>query len=102
VSQENQMKIVGFIWLEKIVDKLKWKHNLTTDEVEEIFQDKPKFLKKEKGKVEGEDLFNAIGQTESGRYLTVFFIYKSNQQALIITARDMNIKERRHYGKNKR
>jgi len=93
------MKIDGFIWQGKIVNKLKWKHNLTTDEVEEIFQGKPKFLKKEKGKVEGEDLYNALGQTESGRYLTVFFIYKYSQQALIITARDMNLKERKYYGK---
>jgi len=93
------MKINGFIWREEIVDKLKWKHNLTPDEVEEIFKNKPKFLKKEKGKVEGEDLYNALGQTESGRYLTVFFIYKYSQQALIVTARDMNLKERRYYGK---
>jgi hypothetical protein len=40
------MKIDGFIWGEEIVDKLKWKHNLTPDEVEEIFKGKPKFLKK--------------------------------------------------------
>jgi len=93
------MKIDGFIWGEEIVDKLKWKHNLIPDEVEEIFKDKPKFLKKEKGKVEGEDLYNALGQTESGRYLTVFFIYKYSQQALIVTARDMNLKEQRYYGK---
>ena len=93
------MKIDGFIWQEEIVDKLKWKHNLTPDEVEEIFQGKPKFLKKVKGKVEGEDLYNALGQTESGRYLTVFFIYKNSQQALIVTARDMNQKERKYYGK---
>jgi uncharacterized DUF497 family protein len=93
------MKIDGFIWQREVVNKLKWKHNLTTDEVEEIFQGKPKFLKKEKGKVEGEDLYNALGQTESGRYLTVFFIYKYSQQALIITARDMNLKERKYYGK---
>ena len=93
------MKIDGFIWREEIVDKLKWKHNLTPDEVEEIFRDNPKFLKKEKGKIEGEDLYNALGQTESGRYLTVFFIYKYSQQALIVTARDMNLKERRYYGK---
>jgi hypothetical protein len=93
------MKIDGFIWGEEIVDKLKWKHNLTPDEVEEIFKNKPRFLKKEKGKVEGEDLYNALGQTESGRYLTVFFIYKYSQQALIVTARDMNLKEQRYCGK---
>jgi len=93
------LKIQGFIWQEKIVDKLKWKHNITTDEVEEVFQSKPKFIKKEKGKVEGEDLYNALGRTESGRYLAVFFIYKSSKESLIVTARDMNIKERRYYEK---
>jgi hypothetical protein len=54
------MTIDGFIWQEKIVDKLNWKHNLTPDEVEEIFKDKPKYLKKEKGKVDGEDLYNIL------------------------------------------
>ena len=93
------MKIDGFIWREEIIDKLKWKHNLIPDEVEEIFTDKPKYLGKEKGKVEGEDLYNVLGQTESGRYLAIFFIYKYSQQALIVTARDMNLKEKRYYVK---
>lgn len=55
------MNIRGFIWREKIIDKLDWKHNITPDEVEEVFKGRPKFLKKEKGKVEGEALYNALG-----------------------------------------
>lgn len=99
------MNIRGFIWREEIIDKLEWKHNITPDEVEEVFKGitgKPKFLKKEKGKVEGELLYNVLGQTASGRYLSVFFIYKRSRQALIVTAREMNRKERRYYGKSKK
>ena len=93
------MTIHGFIWREDIVDKLDWKHNVTPDEVEEIFTGKPRLLRIENGKVDGENLYNALGQTASGRYLSVFFIYKRSRQALIVTARDMNGKERRYYGK---
>lgn len=93
------MNIRGFIWREETIDKLDWKHNITTYEVEEVFERKPKFLRKEKGKVEGEDLYNALGQTEAGRYLSVFFIYKRSRQALIVTAREMNRKERKYYGR---
>ena len=30
------MKIVGFIWLEKVVEKLEVKHNVFPEEVEEV------------------------------------------------------------------
>lgn len=93
------MNIQGFIWREETIDKLSRKHDITIDEVEEVFRGKPKFLRKEEGEVEGENLYNALGQTESGRYLSVFFIYKRSHHALIITAREMNLKERRYYGK---
>ena len=91
------MVIDGFIWLDWVEEKLSAKHNVSIDEVEEIFENMPKFLKKEKGKVEGEHLYNALGRTEAGRYLSVFFIYKRNQRALILSARNMDQKERRRY-----
>jgi uncharacterized DUF497 family protein len=93
------VKIEGFIWREDIIDKLYWKHSVTLDEVEEVFEGKPKFLRIEKGKVDGENLYNALGQTASGRYLSVFFVYKQSREALIVTAREMNRKERRYYVK---
>jgi len=31
------MRIVGFIWLEKVVEKLKVKHNVFPEKVEEVF-----------------------------------------------------------------
>jgi uncharacterized DUF497 family protein len=93
------MKITGIIWLRKVVDKLSWKHNVATDEVEEIFDAPPRFRFIESGDVEGEDLYTALGQTEAGRYLTVYFVYKKTGEALIVSARDMTRKERRTYGR---
>lgn len=95
------MKITGIIWLREVVDKLLQKHNVTTDEVEEVFNKQPHYRFIEAGAVEGEDLYAALGQTEAGRYLIVYFIHKSTGEALIISARDMTKKERRAYAKAK-
>ncbi len=93
------MKVSGIIWLRDIVDKLSWKHNVTTDEVEEVFAGSPRYRFVESGDVEGENLYAALGQTESGHYLTVYFIHKKTGEALVVSARDMTTKERRTYGK---
>ncbi len=89
--------IDDIIWLDTIVEKLAWKHNILTVEVEEVLSGKCRIFKKEAGKVEGEHLYNAIGRTKGGRYLSVFFIRKLNNRALIVTARDMTKSERRRY-----
>lgn len=93
------MRIEGFIWYRDIIDKILWKHNVTREEVEEVFENKPKFKLIEKGKIKKENLYSACGQTNAGRYLTVLFIYKQTKEALIVTARDMDSKERKNYGK---
>jgi uncharacterized DUF497 family protein len=82
-----------------ILDKLHWKHRVTEDEVYELLRGRPKLRFVERGDVEGEDLYMALGQTESGRYLTVFFLYKTSQDALIVSGRDMARHERKLYGK---
>lgn len=91
--------IDDIVWLDTIIDKLAWKHAVFTHEVEEILSGKCKIFKKEDGDIEGEDLYNALGRTDSGRYLSIFFIKKLNNKALIITAREMNKNERRRYEK---
>ena len=93
------MKVTGIIWLRNVVDKLQWKHNVTTDEVEEIFYRSPRYRFIETGDVAGEDLYAALSQTESGRYLVVYFVHKATGEALIVSAREMTKKERRTYGK---
>ena len=35
------MKIVGFIWLEEIVEKLATKHQVVPEEVEQVFDNQP-------------------------------------------------------------
>ena len=68
-------------------------------EVEEVLSGRCRIFKRESGNVEGEDLYNAFGKTKGGRYLSVFFIRKLGNKALIITARDMNKREQRRYEK---
>ncbi|MDI6727337.1 MAG: hypothetical protein QMD44_00255 [Thermodesulfovibrionales bacterium] len=91
--------IDDIIWLDAIVEKLAWKHNVLPLEVEEVLTGRCRIFKRESGKIEGEDLYNALGRTKAGRYLSVFFIKKLNRKALIITARDMNKRERKRYEK---
>ena len=89
--------IADIIWLDRIVEKLAWKHNVLPSEVEEVLSGDCRVFRKEKGKVEGEHLYNALGKTGAGRFLSVFFIRKLGNKALIVTARDMNKSERRRY-----
>lgn len=91
------MIIDGIIWLDDVVDKLAWKHAVLPREIEEVLTGRSRIFRAESGKVEGEDLYNALGRTEAGRHLSVFFINKLGHRALIITARDMNKRERRRY-----
>ncbi len=93
------MEVSGTIWLEKIVEKLARKHHLTQDEVEEVFVNTPQYRFIERGKIEGENVYAAYGQTDAGRYVTVIFIRKFGRRALIISACDMSKRERKQYGK---
>jgi uncharacterized DUF497 family protein len=93
------MKIDGIIWLRGIADKLEFKHNVTMEEAEEALGNKPKSRFVEKGERKGEDVYMALGRADSGRHLSVLFIYKRTREALILSARDMAYKERKQYGK---
>ena len=91
------MRIKGIIRVREIIDKLAFKHNVTPDEVEEVLANRPKFRFVEKGERKSEDVYMALGRAQSGRYLVVLFIFKSTNEALILSARDMAKKERRYY-----
>ena len=96
------MIIEGFIWLPDVIDKLEDKHAVRISEVENVFAELPVFNRIQGGHVKGEDLYRALGHSDSGRYLTVFFIYKKTREALVISARDITQKEKRQYEKRKR
>jgi uncharacterized DUF497 family protein len=91
------MDINRIIWLEDIVDKLHWKHNVETEEVVEVLENMPKFILKEAGFNLGEDVYGAFGVTNTGRFLSVFFVYTKDNRAIIVSARDMTDKERIKY-----
>ena len=93
------MNIYEIIWLQKIVEKLLIKHAVSKKEVYELFLNQPDIRFVEKGDVKNEDLYVASGQTINGRYLVVFFVLKSKHKALVISARDMNKRERKTYEK---
>lgn len=51
------MKIIGFIWLEEIVEKLATKHQVVPDEVEQIFGNQSGIKRMNKGHFRGEDVY---------------------------------------------
>lgn len=95
------MRIDEIIWLQQFVEKLAIKHGVEKTEVEEVLANRPYFRFVSKGNQPGEDVYSAMGQTDTGRYLIIFFIQKPNRRALIISARDMTRTERRNYEREK-
>jgi len=95
------LRIREIIWKIQFVEKLRVEHGVTSDEVESVVFGRPHLLRVRRGKVKGEDVYEAFGQTSAGRYLVVFFIRKSGA-ALPISARDMTQSERRYYEQHRR
>lgn len=93
------MRINECLWKEHFIEKIERKHGVSTEEVEEVFRNAPRFDFVAKGNVAGENVYWALGQTDSGRLLTIFFIYKRGSRAMPISARDMNARERKRYEK---
>jgi uncharacterized DUF497 family protein len=65
--------------------------------VREVFGNNPVFRYIEKGLQPNENVYAALGRTGAGRYLIIFFIFKTNKHALIVSARDMTRGERKKY-----
>lgn len=94
------MKITRIIWLHDYVSKIETKHGVYRNEIRQVLLSNPRIRRVGKGKRrKGEHLYAAYGQTEAGRYLVIFFIHKVTNEALLISARDMDSKERRRYGR---
>jgi uncharacterized DUF497 family protein len=92
------MQIDYIICPETIEEKLVRKHHVTLHEARQVLLNNPRIRFAEKGYVAYEDVYAAFGQTFGRRYLSVFFIFKPNDNtAIIISARDMSQKERKSY-----
>lgn len=80
------------------IDALEWtldrvehiaRHAITPEDVEEVLTSAPVFKRSRGG------VYEAWGQTKSGRYLLVIFRYLGHNRAWPITARDMDKNEKR-------
>ncbi|WP_329413587.1 hypothetical protein OG802_24220 [Streptomyces sp. NBC_00704] len=85
------------------VDELIWddwneqhiaEHNVTPDEVEEACQTKPIQARRTR-----DDKYAVFGTTDSGRYLTVILSSRGRNSYYVVTARDMDVRERATYRK---
>jgi uncharacterized protein len=93
------LNIEGLIWLDEIIEKLDRKHHVDPSEVTELFGGSPRFRFVEPGNREGEDVYAALGRSDAGRYLIVFFVWKLDRRAVPISARDMTPSERKRYAR---
>jgi len=93
------MRIDRIIWYHKFVEKLWDKHRVEVHEAEEALWNRGRVRRVKRGHVKGEDVYLALGRTDAGRYLSVFFVYKKSQEVIVISARDMDAGERREYEK---
>jgi len=93
------VNINKIIWLDEIIEKLETKHNVRQEEITGLFNNKTNFRFVEKGHRPGENVYAAMGQTDAGRYLIVFFIHKADGSALILTGCTMTPSERKRHEK---
>jgi uncharacterized DUF497 family protein len=83
------MRVDSFDWDAHNVDHIA-RHHVVPDEVEELWESKIYLIRGRSGR------YQALGQTVAGRYLIcVFERYEEPGWIRVVTARDMNDKERR-------
>ena len=89
-------KLLGFDWDKGNVLKNWEKHKVKHTEAEEIFANKPTVVLKDESHSFSETRFQILGTTNRRRRLSVIFTIR-NQKIRIISARDMNGKEKIQY-----
>jgi len=85
------MEIRSFKWDEYTIDHIA-NHNVAPDEVEEVAFEGSPYIRKGRGG--GRYLY---GKTIGGGYLFIVYVLTGRGRAQLITARDMDDKERRYY-----
>ena len=85
-----------FEWDEGNIKKNWEKHRVSHIECEEIFFNRPIMVKKDEPHSTSEDRYFVLGKTDAGRLLFIVFTLRADK-IRIISARDMNGKERMIY-----
>lgn len=87
---------VAFQWDEGNSNKNYFKHKVTNRECEEIFIDKNLLLFEDSKHSKIEERYGALGKTNEGRLLFIFFTLRGDK-VRIISARDTSRKEEKQY-----
>ena len=86
----------GFDWDKGNIEKNLHKHGVQNSECEQIFFNEPLVILTDDEHSFAEERYAAFGRTDNGRMLAVIFTKRQNL-IRIISARDMNKKERIFY-----
>jgi len=89
----------GFDWDKGNIDKNLIKHNIENWECEQIFFNEPLIILNDSKHSFFEERWAAFGKTDTGRLLIVIFA-KRGKLLRVISARDMNRRERKFYEEN--
>lgn len=90
------LKCTGFEWDAHNAEKNWQKHRVTPSECEQIFFNRPLVVADDVKHLEKENRFYALGHTDGGRHLFIVFTVRRDR-IRVISARDMNRKERKVY-----
>ena len=92
-------QFTGFQWDDGNIDKNLLKHQVQNWECEQIFFNEPLIILDDPKHSLSEKRWAAFGQTDAGRLLTIIFT-KREKLLRVISARDMNRKEKKFYEKS--
>lgn len=90
--------IQGFEWDAGNARKNQDKHSVSQSEAEQVFFNDPLLLLADQRHSADEPRYHALGKTEDGRRLLIAFTLRQDNTLIrVISARDMNRRERSYY-----
>jgi uncharacterized DUF497 family protein len=96
---ERLPDFAGFQWDKGSINKNLARHNVQDWECEQVFLNEPLIILDDPSHSIVEKRSAAFGQTDAGRLLAVIFT-RRGESLRVISARDMNRKERKFYEEN--
>ena len=87
-----------FLWMKDNRTHIEARHQVTVEEVEEVFYNNP-LLRVSNSQPNETKHYRAFGQTDEGRYLMVVFVKAAHGRIKPFSAREMTAAEKRKYSK---
>ena len=95
-------QVTGFNWDEGNARKSVEKHDVSQSEAEQIFFNQPLLLLEDSKHSQKESRYHALGITDDKRFLHITFTLRESGTLIrVISARNMNRKERKVYEQSK-